>query len=349
MLQSRVVFRTLFKRSFSSLNTSKNFIITPEIQSAIRNKGPVVALESTIISHGMPYPQNVETAKAVEAIIRQQGAIPATIAILDGKVHIGTRVFFFFFIMYLSLLTTPFYLGLTDESLEQLGKVGPKAQKTSRRDLSVVLSQKRVGATTVASTMILARSAGIPVFVTGGIGGVHRGAEQSFDISADLTELGRTPIAVICAGVKSILDIPKTLEVLETQGVTVTTVGHDNKFPAFYTPDSGHKSPFFVNSTLDAAKLILANHELELQSGMVFACPIPNESAADAKLIQNAIDTAIAEARSNNVCGKDETPFLLKRISELTKGESLTANIALVKNNAKIGGQIAVQLAKLKQ
>ncbi|KAG2237127.1 hypothetical protein INT48_004629 [Thamnidium elegans] len=296
MLQSRVVFRTLFKRSFSSLNTSKNFIITPEIQSAIRNKGPVVALESTIISH--------ETAKAVEAIIRQQGAIPATIAILDGKVHIG----------------------LTDESLEQLGKVGPKAQKTSRRDLSVVLSQKRVGATTVASTMILARSAGIPVFVTGGIGGVHRGAEQSFDISADLTELGRTPIAVICAGVKSILDIPKTLEVLETQGVTVTTVGHDNKFPAFYTPDSGHKSPFFVNSTLDAAKLILANHELELQSGMVFACPIPNESAADAKLIQNAIDTAIAEARSNNVCGKDETPFLLKRISELTKGESLTAS-----------------------
>ncbi|GAA5804549.1 pseudouridine-5'-phosphate glycosidase [Helicostylum pulchrum] len=325
MLQTRVVFRTLLKRSFSNLNTSKSFIITPEIQSAIRNKGPVVALESTIISHGMPYPQNVETAKAVEAIIRQQGAIPATIAILDGKVHIG----------------------LTDENLEQLGKVGPKAQKTSRRDLSVVLSQKKVGATTVAGTMILARSAGIPIFVTGGIGGAHRGAEQSFDISADLTELGRTPIAVICAGVKSILDIPKTLEVLETQGVTVTTVGHNNKFPAFYTPDSGHKSPFFVNNTLDAAKIILANHELELQSGMVFACPIPNESAADAKLIQNAIDTAISEARSSNVCGKDETPFLLKRISELTKGESLTANIALVKNNAKIGGQIAVQLAKL--
>ncbi|GAA5817106.1 hypothetical protein MFLAVUS_010646 [Mucor flavus] len=320
MLRNRVVFRTLIKRSFSGLKTSKNFIITPEIQSAIRNKGPVVALESTIISHGMPYPQNVETAKAVEAIIRQQGAIPATIAILDGKVHIG----------------------LTDKNLEQLGKVGPKAQKTSRRDLSVVLSQKKVGATTVAGTMILARSAGIPVFVTGGIGGVHRGAEQSFDISADLTELGRTPIAVICAGVKSILDIPKTLEVLETQGVTVTTVGHDNKFPAFYTPDSGHKNPLQI-------AMSLANHELELQSGMVFACPIPNESAADAKLIQNAIDTAIDEARSNNVCGKDETPFLLKRISELTKGESLTANIALVKNNAKIGGQIAVQLAKLKQ
>ncbi|KAI9363572.1 pseudouridine-5'-phosphate glycosidase [Pilaira anomala] len=328
LLQSRIVFRQLLKkRTFSSLPTSIKFIITPEIQAAIQNKGPVVALESTIISHGMPYPQNVETAKAVEDIIRQQGAIPATIAILDGKVHIG----------------------LTDENLEQLGKVGYKAQKASRRDLSVVLAQKKVGATTVASTMILARMAGIPVFVTGGIGGVHRGAEQSFDISADLTELGRTPVAVVCAGVKSILDIPKTLEVLETQGVTVTTVGQDNKFPAFYTPDSGYKSPFFVNSTLDAAKLILANHELELGSGMVFACPIPSESAADAKSIQSAIDTAISEARSNNVRGKDETPFLLKRIAELTKGGSLTANIALVKNNAKIGGQIAVQLAHLKQ
>ncbi|KAL7318995.1 hypothetical protein PS15m_002172 [Mucor circinelloides] len=208
---------TISKRGFHAFPIAKNFVITPEIKTAIDRKGPVVALESTIISHGMPYPQNVETAKAVENIIREQGAIPATIALLDGKVHIG----------------------LTDETLEHLGKIGSKAQKTSRRDLSVVLSQKRAGATTVASTMILARAAGIPVFVTGGIGGVHRGAEQSFDVSADLTELGRTPIAVVCAGVKSILDIPKTLEVLETQGVTVTTIGKDNKFPAFYTPDSG--------------------------------------------------------------------------------------------------------------
>ncbi|KAF1797307.1 pseudouridine-5'-phosphate glycosidase [Mucor lusitanicus] len=317
---------TISKRSFHAYPIAKKFVITPEIKAAIERKGPVVALESTIISHGMPYPQNVETAKAVENIIREQGAIPATIALLDGKVHIG----------------------LTDETLEHLGKIGPKAQKTSRRDLSVVLSQNKAGATTVASTMILARAAGIPVFVTGGIGGVHRGAEQSFDISADLTELGRTPVAVVCAGVKSILDIPKTLEVLETQGVTVTTIGKNNQFPAFYTPDSGFKSPYHVEDPLDAAKSIHANHELEMNSGMVFAVPIPSASAADAASIQHAIDTAIAEARANNVHGKEETPFLLKRIAELTKGESLAANIALVKNNAKIGGQIAVHLSQLK-
>ncbi|KAL9554218.1 hypothetical protein MBANPS3_002925 [Mucor bainieri] len=334
---------TTSKRSFHAYPIAKKFVITPEIKAAIDRKGPVVALESTIISHGMPYPQNVETAKAVEHIIREQGAIPATIALLDGKVHIG----------------------LTDETLELLGKIGPKAQKTSRRDLSVVLSQNKAGATTVASTMILARAAGIPVFVTGGIGGVHRGAEQSFDISADLTELGRTPVAVVCAGVKSILDIPKTLEMLETQGVTVTTIGKDNKFPAFYTPDSGFKSPYHMENPLDAAKSIHANHELEMNSGMVFAVPIPSASAADAASIQHAIDTAIAEARANNVHGKEETPFLLKRIAELTKGESLAASkldmvwhmllrlthvldIALVKNNARIGGQIAVHLSQLK-
>ncbi|CAO3651887.1 unnamed protein product [Mucor hiemalis] len=301
---SRVLLNSLLKREFHALPTAEKFVITPEIKEAILNNGPVVALESTIISHGMPYPQNVETAKAVENIIRKQGAVPATIAILDGKVHIG----------------------LTDETLEHLGKTGLKAQKASRRDLPVVLAQKKVGATTVASTMILARAAGIPVFVTGGIGGVHRGAEQSFDISADLTELGRTSVAVVCAGVKSILDIPKTLEVLETQGVTVTTYGKDNKFPAFYTPESGYNSPFHVDNTLDAAKLILANHEMEMDSGMVFACPIPEESSADAKSIQQAIDTAISEARANNVRGKEETPFLLKRIAELTKGESLAAS-----------------------
>ncbi|CAO3689393.1 unnamed protein product [Rhizopus stolonifer] len=276
---------------------------------------------------GMPYPQNVETARSVENIIREQGAIPATIAILDGKVHIG----------------------LTEERLEYLGKTGREAIKTSRRDLPIVLSQNKTGATTVASTMLLARSAGIPIFVTGGIGGVHRGASESFDISADLNELGRTSVAVICAGVKSILDIPKTLEVLETQGVTVATVGKTKQFPAFYTPESGLNSPYQVETALEAAKAILANHELKLDSGMVFAVPIPNESAANTKSIQGAIDQAISEARSDGITGKEETPYLLKRIAELTQGESLAANIALVKNNAKIGGKIAVLLSQLKQ
>ncbi|CEG66759.1 hypothetical protein CU097_004713 [Rhizopus azygosporus] len=325
--KQHALFTRLGIRRFSALSIAEKFTITPEIKDALKRNGPVVALESTIISHGMPYPQNVETARSVEAIVREQGAIPATIAILNGKVHIG----------------------LNDDQLDYFGKNGPAAIKASRRDLPVILAQGKSGATTVASTMILARAAGIPVFVTGGIGGVHRGASESFDISADLTELGRTPVAVVCAGVKSILDIPKTLEVLETQGVTVATVGTTRQFPAFYTPNSGFDSPYHVETAQDAAKIILANHELQMNSGVVFAVPIPKESAADTKSIQEAIDTAITEARTENIKGKEETPFLLKRIAELTKGESLSANIALVKNNAKIGGQIAVQLSQLKQ
>ncbi|KAI7902799.1 Indigoidine synthase A family protein [Cokeromyces recurvatus] len=325
---TRFITRFLHKRNFHALPISNQFVIKPEIKAAIQNQGPVVALESTIISHGMPYPQNVETAKTVETIIRNQGAIPATIALLDGRIHIG----------------------LTDQELEYLGKIGRKAQKTSRRDLAMVLSQKKTGATTVASTMFLARAAGIPIFVTGGIGGVHRGAEQTFDISADLIELGKTPVAVICGGVKSILDIQKTLEYLETQGVTVTTLDKQSKrFPSFYTPDSGIDSPYYLENTLDAAKSILANHQLGLNSGMVFAVPIPKEAAADAASIQTAIEHAISEARANNITGKEETPFLLKRIAELTQGESLVANIELVKNNARIGGQIAVHLSQLKK
>ncbi|KAI9016462.1 erwinia chrysanthemi IndA protein-like protein-like protein [Phycomyces nitens] len=319
--------RVIKTRFFHALPTSKNFVFSPEVKKALSNNGPVVALESTIISHGMPYPQNVETARAVENLVRDQGAIPATIAILDGKVHIG----------------------LEDNALERLGKIGIKAQKTSRRDLPIVLSQRLAGATTVASTMFLARAAGIHVFVTGGIGGVHRGADTSFDISADLLELGKTPVAVVCAGVKSILDIPKTLEVLETQGVTVSTFGKSKRFPAFYTPDSGLDSPSRVEDATAAAQAISANHELGLNSGMVIAVPIPSESAADAQLIQGAIDTAIAEARATGIVGKEETPFLLKRMAELTKGESLEANIALVKNNAIVGGKIAYELAQLKQ
>ncbi|KAI7851035.1 Indigoidine synthase A family protein [Circinella umbellata] len=318
------MFRQQIARRFHALASSKHFNITPEIKHAIVNKSPVVALESTIISHGMPYPQNVQTAGDVQDIVRSQGAIPATIAILDGRVHIG----------------------LEDQELEQLGKMGHEAQKTSRRDLALVLAKRGSGATTVASTMILARAAGIPVFVTGGIGGVHRGADQSFDISADLTELGKTPVAVICAGVKSILDVEKTLEVLETQGVSVTTIGKSQRFPAFYTPDSGFDSPSRVDNPSEAANIIFANHTLELNSGMVFAVPIPEDQAADTQSIQRFIDIAIAEARSNDISGKDETPFLLKRIAELTKGESLAANIALIKNNARVGAKIAVELSK---
>ncbi|CAO3617242.1 unnamed protein product [Cunninghamella blakesleeana] len=259
-----MVFNIIQKRLFQTLPSAANFIIPPNIQQAIKNGGPVVALESTIISHGMPYPQNVETAKQVESIIRDQGAIPATIAILNGKIHIG----------------------LEEDKLDELGRLGHKAIKASRRDLATVLAQRQSGATTVASTMILARRAGIPVFVTGGIGGVHRGADQSFDISADLTELGKTPVAVVCAGVKSILDIEKTLEVLETQGVTVATIGENNRFPAFYTPDSGFNSPSHIKDIPTAARIILANHDLDLQSGIVFAVPIPKKMLLMLKLFK---------------------------------------------------------------
>ncbi|CAO3672163.1 unnamed protein product [Umbelopsis vinacea] len=292
-------------RAFSYANILSRFKISKSVRAAISSGHPIVALESTIISHGMPYPQNVETALAVEAIILKNGAVPATIAILDGKVHIG----------------------LDEEELDRLGRFGTKARKTSRRDLPFVLSNSLTGATTVAGTMILAHAAGIPVFVTGGIGGAHRGAEQTMDISADLLELGKTPVAVVCAGAKSILDIPKTLEILETQGVPVTTIGKGSAFPAFYTPDSGFESPCHVLDAVAAAKMIHANQELQLQNGMVFAVPIPDEHAADGSRISAAIEDAIKEARSKGIHGKDETPFLLKRIGEITKGDSLKASM----------------------
>ncbi|KAG2175604.1 hypothetical protein INT43_001251 [Umbelopsis isabellina] len=274
----------------------------------------------------MPYPQNVETARAVEQIIYDNGAVPATIAILKGKVHIG----------------------LNDTELDHLGKHGKQAWKTSRRDIPYVMANSLTGATTVAGTMVFAHAAGISVFVTGGIGGVHRGSEQTMDVSADLLELGKTPVAVVCAGAKSILDIPKTLEVLETQGVPVTTIGNNKAFPAFYTPDSGLQSPFHVTNAELAAEMIYANQKMGLQTGMVFAVPIPTEHAGDGENIASAIKTAVQEARSQGVYGKDETPFLLKRIGELTKGDSLKANIALVKNNAVVGAKMAVSLARMK-
>lgn len=298
--------------------------ISPEVASALQKGFPVVALESTIISHGMPFPKNYETAKEVETVVRSNGAVPATIAILDGIIHIG----------------------LQDQDLLKLAKLGLKCRKCSRRDLAACIAEKGNGATTVAGTMYCANLAGIKVFVTGGIGGVHRGAEQTMDISADLNELGKTPVAVVCAGVKSILDIPKTLEYLETQGVNVITVGQD-ELPAFYIPHSGVKSPQQLDTPLQCAELIYSSNRIGMQSGMVFAVPVPSYQAANNEEITKAIDKSLREVKEKSISGRDITPYLLLRISELTEGRSLTANIALVKNNASVGSKIAVEYSKL--
>ncbi|ORZ30172.1 Indigoidine synthase A like protein-domain-containing protein [Catenaria anguillulae PL171] len=301
------------------------FVYSPAVRAALDSQKPVVALESTIITHGMPFPANVDTARDVERIIRNNGAEPATIAILDGQVHVG----------------------LTDEALMHLGQLKrDQVTKTSRRDFAPVLARKGNGATTVSGTMVVAEKAGIDVFVTGGIGGVHRGAETTFDVSADLTELGRTPVAVICAGVKSILDIPKTLEYLETQGVTVTTHAPTPDFPAFYTPTSGLVSPNHSPTIGECASIIYHNRALNLRSGVVIA--VPNPDAADADLIQRAVDQAVRESHEQGISGKDATPFLLARVAELTGGKSLEANIGLIRNNAKVGAQIAVALARMR-
>ena len=268
----------------------------------------------------MPYPQNIETAKKVEQVIRDNGAIPATIAILNQKIHIG----------------------LTDEALETLGKTGLKAHKTSRRDIAYVLSTPGlIGATTVSGTMVIAHQVGISFFVTGGIGGVHRGATDTMDISADLTELGRTPVTVICAGIKSILDIGLTLEYLETQGVPVISYKSD-KLPAFFVSQSEFNAPIRMDSTEHIAKLVKQSHLMNLENGILVTVPIPDEYSADSKIVNNAIDDAIKQAELNGITGKEMTPFLLETINHITKGESLQANIQLVMNNAKIGAQIAV-------
>ncbi|XP_020515446.2 uncharacterized protein zgc:136858 [Labrus bergylta] len=295
---------------------------TPVSQALAENK-PVVALESTIITHGMPYPHNLRTAKEVEAIVRAEGATPATVAVIDGEVHIG----------------------LSSEELDHLARC-ESSLKVSRRDLPYVISKGLSGGTTVSATMIAAHQAGIPVFVTGGIGGVHRDGENSLDISADLTELGRTPIAVVSAGVKSILDIGRTLEFLETQGVCVATYGASKNFPAFFSPQSGFTSPYQVWDPEEAAKLILSTLSLGLQSGVLIAVPIPEEHAAAGQQIEEAIQTAVTEARARGITGRDVTPFILQKVNEMTKGKSLQANIALIHNNAKVGSQIACALSK---
>ncbi|KAG8637341.1 pseudouridine-5'-phosphate glycosidase isoform X5 [Manihot esculenta] len=300
--------------------------VSPEVSEALSCGHAVVALESTIISHGMPYPQNLETAKEVEAIVRKNGAVPATVAILDGKPCIG----------------------LSMEELERLATLGTRAQKTARRDIAHVVASRGNGATTVSATMYFASMVGISVFVTGGIGGVHRHGEQTMDISSDLTELGRTPVAVISAGVKSILDIPRTLEYLETQGVCVATY-KTNEFPAFFTEKSGCKVTCRVDTPEDCARLIDANMKLKLGTGILIAVPIPKEHSASGNMIESAIQSALREARDKNITGNAETPFLLARVNEITGGASLASNIALVKNNSLVGAKIAVALAQLRE
>ena len=291
--------------------------INPEVKQALETGKPVVALESTIISHGMPYPKNVETALRVEKVIRDNGAIPATIGIIDG---VGI-------------------IGMTPEEIEQFGK-RKGIIKVSRRDIPVVYAKKMWGATTVAATMILANEADIEVFVTGGIGGVHRGAQQTMDISADLQELAKTNVTVICAGPKSILDIPLTLEYLETMGVPV--LGYQTEeLPDFYTRHSGHKVDYRVDSPKEIADIIFEKRNAKLDGGVLVTNPIPEEYSMDPEVIKNAINKAIEEMDKQGIKGKESTPFLLKTIVELTGGDSLESNIQLVLNNAKLGALIA--------
>jgi len=291
-----------------------------EVATARRAGLPIVALESTIISHGMPYPQNVQTAREVEALIRAEGAVPATIAILGGKIRIG----------------------LSDAELELLGQ-SPEAMKVSRRDLPFVIASGKIGATTVAATMICAALAEIPVFVTGGIGGVHRGAETSFDISADLQELAQTSVAVVCAGAKSILDIGLTLEYLETHGVPVISIGQEN-FAAFYTPDSGFKADFRLDTAAEQARFLKTKWALGLAGGVVISNPVPAAEAMPRAEIDAITAQALQEATTQGIAGKAVTPFLLARIKALTKGRSLATNIALVKHNAVAGARLALAL-----
>ena len=297
--------------------------VAPEVAAALACGDPVVALESTIISHGMPYPKNVETAAEVEATVRRAGAIPATIAILGGRLKVG----------------------LSPDEIRQLGKHGPAVVKCSRRDLPFVVARQQDGATTVAATMIIASLAGIRVFATGGIGGVHRGVEETLDISADLQELARTDVTVVCAGIKSVLDIGRTLEYLETQGVPVVGFGTDT-LPAFYARESDFNVDYRVESAVEVAAAMMVKHDLGLNGGMVVAAPIPEAHAYDREEIDAVILEAINEMQQQGITGKNTTPFLLARIADQTGGRSLEANIQLVLNNARIAAEIADELTK---
>jgi pseudouridine-5'-phosphate glycosidase len=296
---------------------------SPEVAEARSAKKPLVALESTIITHGMPYPRNVETASAVEQAVRETGAVPATIAVIEGRLRVG----------------------LDEQEIDRLGQISGGVVKASRRDLALVAARKGSAGTTVAATMFIAGLGGIEIFATGGIGGVHRGAEETFDISADLVELSRTRVAVVCAGAKSILDIGKTLEFLETQGVAVVGYRTD-EFPAFYARSSGFKLEHRCDGLLDLARMIRLQREIG-PGGLLIANPIPQDHALEEAAIERRIAEAVAEAKTQGVGKKEATPFLLKRVVELTGGQSLEANIALIKNNAMLAAQAAVELMKL--
>ncbi|MBO6041013.1 MAG: pseudouridine-5'-phosphate glycosidase [Oscillospiraceae bacterium] len=302
---------------------NKYLDVAPEVAQALAEGRPVVALESTIISHGMPYPKNVETALLVEQTIRDNGAVPATIAVIGGRLK----------------------AGLSREEIEHLGKAGRNVAKASRRDLPALVARGVDGATTVATTMIIAHMAGIRIFATGGIGGVHRGAEFTMDISADLEELAQTPVMVVCAGAKSILDLGLTLEYLETKGVPVIGFGTE-ELPAFYTRKSGFGVDYRVDSPAELAAVFAAQRELGYRGGMLVANPIPEEYAMDKQVIDAAIERALEEAKEQHIHGKETTPFLLARVVELTGGESLESNIRLVLNNARVAALTAAELAR---
>ena len=295
---------------------------SPEVAKAVADKTAIVALESTIITHGMPYPQNVETARVVEETVRTHGATPATIAVMDGQLHIG----------------------LTETQLTTLAQ-STNVAKLSRADMAACMATGGTGATTVAATMIAARLAGISVFATGGIGGVHRGAEHSFDISADLRELAKTDVTVVAAGAKAILDVPKTLEVLETLGVPVIAYGQDS-FPAFWSAASQHSAPLRMDSAADIAHAQIVRRDMGLEGGQLIANPIPKDAEIPQEVINPIIEQALSEADAQSISAKAVTPFLLGHIFELTEGASLTANIALVLNNAKLAAKIAQEIAK---
>ncbi|WP_295619355.1 pseudouridine-5'-phosphate glycosidase [uncultured Intestinimonas sp.] len=306
------------------MSLNKYLDVSPEVAAAVAEGKPVVALESTIISHGMPYPQNVETALKVESIVRENGAVPATIAILGGRLK----------------------AGLTPEEIEYLGRKGHDVAKASRRDLAVLVSRGEDGATTVTTTMMIAHMAGIQVFATGGIGGVHRGAQTTMDISADLEELAHTPVMVVCAGAKSILDLGLTLEYLETHGVPV--IGYGTKeLPAFYTRKSGFSVDYELDTPAELAAAFRASLDLGLGGGMLVTNPIPEEFSMDPAVINKAIDEAVAEAEAQGIHGKETTPFLLAKVKDITGGDSLDSNIQLVFNNARLAAKTAAELCRL--
>ena len=303
------------------MELNKYLKLSPEVEEALRTGKPVVALESTIISHGMPYPQNVETAYACERVCRENGAVPATCAIIGGKLC----------------------AGLTAEEIDYLGREGTKVTKASRRDLPLLLAKGMDGATTVAATMIVAHMAGIKVFATGGIGGVHRNGQDTMDVSAALDELGKPPMCVVCAGAKAILDLPRTMEYLETKGVPVIGFGTD-ELPAFYTAKSGIPLTWRVDDPKEVADAIHAAEDMGFEGGMLVTVPIPEEWSMDADYINKAIDEALVDADRQGIVGKDTTPFLLAKIKEITGGSSLVSNIQLVFNNVKTAARIAAKL-----